>query len=111
MSGVPVLDGGQVEAVLPTGSGSWFPYFTLTGGYERERALEADRRVRQFSRGVTSPDSEEYKRLLDAFICSPLTGCTTVLDQLRIKANYDPSHPDSHAAVRFFYICLAGHPL
>jgi len=104
-------DSALLEVLRPLASDRSFPYFNLTGP-GRDRALQLDRKVRQaVPPGDIDPDSAEYKRLLAAFIASPLTGCTTVLDQLRIEAKYNPQNPTQESHIRFFYMGLYMHPL
>lgn len=105
------VDPKLLKALGPGASARSFPYFNIVGP-GRDRALELDRKVRQLApaRDLT-PDAEEYKRLLEAFIASPLTGCTTVLDQLRLEAKYNPLSPTTESIIKFFYMGIATHPL
>jgi hypothetical protein len=107
--GASALDSAHLEALLPAASEKWFPYFNLVGA-GRDQALQLDRQVRQLLPGG-DPDSDGYKRLLAAFIASPLTGCSTVLDQLRTEANYNAHHPTQESFMKFFYMGILSHPL
>ena len=105
------IDPARLGVLRPAVSGRSFPYFNVVGP-GRDRALQLDRQVRQLvPAGDLNPDAEEYRRLLAAFIASPLTGCTTVLDQLRIEAKYDPQHPTQESFIKFFYMGIFTHPL
>lgn len=105
------IDPVHLGALRPAASEKSFPYFNLVGP-GRDRALLLDKQVRQLVPvGDLDPDSDEYRRLLAAFVASPLTGCTTVLDQLRIEAKYNAQHPTQESFIRFFYMGLCSHPL
>jgi hypothetical protein len=105
----PALAPSQLKTSPGAVPESSFPYFNLVGP-GRDRALQLDRRVRQLQH-ASDPSTDEWKQLLAAFIASPLTGCTTVLDQLRIEAKYDPHHPTQASFMQFFDIGVASHPL
>lgn len=85
------------------------PYFGVTGA-QAEKALKQDAVVQRLRKFRTEPETDEYDELLAAFTASPATGCTTVLDQLRRKANYIPAHP-TNQGLSLFYIELVQHPL
>lgn len=112
MGVAPATDLSRLPEMFSAGAERSFPYFNLVGP-DREKALQLDNKVRDLmvNRRVPEPDTEEYKRLLQAFIASPLTGCTTVLDQLRAKAKYDPLHPQQNTFMQFFFLEIPNHPL
>ncbi len=85
------------------------PYFGITGT-QVEQARKKDAAVQRLRGFRTEPSTPEYAQLLAAFKASPATGCTTVLDQLRRKANYIPAHP-TPSGLMMFYIGLVQHPL
>jgi hypothetical protein len=85
------------------------PYFGVTGA-QAEQAKQKDKAVQRLASYRTQPATPEFQQLLEAFKASPATGCTTVLDQLRRKARYNPANPTPSGLI-MFYVELKQHPL
>ncbi len=83
-------------------------YLNLVGP-GRDALLQRDAALRSLL-PLRSPDSPEYRKALEAFRNSPLSGCTTVLDLCRKKAGYKPMSGDSSAVARFA-AAIGTHPL
>lgn len=92
---------------LPEGQA--LPYFGLTGPKAAE-ARAKDATVKRLKGFRTQPGTPGYRELLEGFKASPLTGCTTVLDQLRRKAEYVPSRV-SFVSLAMFQHWLLQSPL
>jgi len=116
-----VIDGGGVlaaagsyspegmEAMLLGGADDPVPYTNLVGP-RRAVMLQQDADVKKHL-PLRARGTEEYGRALEAFRNSPMTGCTTVLDQLRLRAGYNPAAPTQQSMTKFFFMELMQHPL
>jgi hypothetical protein len=85
------------------------PYFNVTGT-QAAQALQRDAVIQRLRGFRTQPSTPEYQQLLEAFKANPATGCSTVLDQLRRKAGYNPRSPEPNRLM-MFYVYLVQHPL
>ncbi len=59
---------------------------------EKEKSLEIKKIIPKNGNVVSMPE-EEYQKLLKKFKETPASGCTTILDMARIKANFNPIQP------------------
>jgi hypothetical protein len=99
----------QLQQLLTPTSERPVPYFNLVGP-RRALVLQQDAEVKKHL-PLRQPGTPEYAAALAAFRASPMTGCTSVLDQLRRKAGYNPAAPTQESLTKFFYIALMQHPL
>lgn len=97
------------EGLVWVAKGAAPPGYVNVVGPRKQFYLDRDADVKRCL-PLRAKGTPEFERALEAFRRSPLTGCASVLDLLRIKSGYRPAAPDGNRLTHFV-VLVVQHPL